>query len=192
MTPVMSRSSSSSSAVIHSVHFYDQDEALIQRLRGIVKSAVETGNSALIVATEKHRAQLVSELENSGLDVSGLAQDKRLNLHDAREILSKLIVDKLPDPGIFRATIGNLVAESKRTAWNAQRGLTVFGEMVALLWEDGDYQAALQVEELWNDLLNNQAFHLHCAYPRHILQNGDAVMLRAICDGHSHVIGVAA
>jgi hypothetical protein len=45
-------------------------------------------------------------------------------------------------------------------------GLTVFGEMVALLWAEGKKEAALEVEALWNDALNDRAFHLHCAYPR--------------------------
>jgi hypothetical protein len=85
-----------------------------------------------------------------------------------------------------------MLSLSRQSAWNADRGLTVFGEMVALLWEDGNHEAALQLEDLWNDLLNDQAFDLHCAYPRHILENADLVMLRSICDGHSHVIGEAA
>jgi len=186
------RPSASSSDVIHSVHFYDQDEALIQRLLGIVRSAVATGNSTLIVATEKHRAQLALELEKSGLDVPGLEQHGRLNLQDAGETLAKVMIDNLPDPKRFATTLGSMLSSSRQFAWNADRGLTVFGEMVALLWEDGNQQAALQLEDLWNDLLNGQAFDLHCAYPRHILENTDGVMLRAICDGHSHVIGEAA
>ena|SRR5579872_2126188 len=185
-------SSPSSSAVIHSVHFYDQDEALIQRLRGIVESAVETGNSTLIVATNKHRTQLALELEKSGLDVPGLEQHGRLNFHDARETLTKIMVDRAPDRKRFAKLVGNMVSSSKQAAWNAGRGVTVFGEMVTLLWEDGNHTAALELENLWNELLHDQAFHLHCAYPRHILENSDANMIRAICEGHSHVIGVAA
>ena len=165
---------------------------MIQRLLGIVKSAVATGNSTLIVATEKHRAQLALELEKSGLDVPGLEQHGRLNLQDAGETLAKVMIDKLPDPKRFATTLGSMLSFSRQSAWNADRGLTVFGEMVALLWEAGNHQAALQLEDLWNDLLNDQPFDLHCAYPRHILENADVVMLRSICDGHSHVIGEAA
>jgi hypothetical protein len=41
----------------------------------------------------------------------------------------------------------------------------VFGEMVALLWADGDRNGALVLEELWNDLTRRMSFPLLCAYP---------------------------
>ena len=178
------------SPLVHSVHFYDHDDALILRLRSIVTSAIDAGNSILIVATEDHRRQLTSVLEKWGGDLRGLKEDGRLNLHDARETLAKFMVKGLPDRERFLATVGALVWSVKEAAWNAHRGLTVFGEMVALLWEEGNTGGALQLESLWNDLLNDRAFHLHCAYSRKILQrNPDAMLLKAICEEHSHVIG---
>jgi hypothetical protein len=184
---------SSASAIIHSVHFYDRDEALIQRLRGIVSSAVSTGNSVLIVATEQHREQLASELQKTGLNPAGLEKDRRLKLADASEMLARFMVNGMPDRKRFTANVSELISSSREGAWNAQRGVTVFGEMVALLWQAGNHEAALELEVLWNDLLQDQAFHLHCAYPRHILEgNHRGGMIRAICQEHSHVMGGSA
>jgi hypothetical protein len=59
------------SPVIHSVHFYDHDEVLIARLSNIIASAVETGNSVLIVATQEHRSRLVKALEERLRSLSG-------------------------------------------------------------------------------------------------------------------------
>src|SRR4051794_6398526 len=125
-----------SSAVIHSVHFYDQDEALIQRLRGIVTSAINTGNSVLIVATREHRLQLAAELEKSGLNPQGLEKDRRLLLEEAGELLTRFMVNGVPDRKRFSQTLGQLLSSAREGAWNAHRGLTVFGEMVALLWRE--------------------------------------------------------
>jgi hypothetical protein len=180
----------SGSPLVHSVHFYDHDDALILRLRSIVTSAIDAGNSILIVSTEEHRRQLTSVLEDWGGDLRGLIEDGRLNLHDARETLAKFMVKGLPDRGRFLATVGSLVWTIKQAAWNAHRGLTVFGEMVALLWDEGNTRGALQLESLWNDLLSDRAFHLHCAYSRQILErNPDAMLIKALCEEHSHVIG---
>jgi hypothetical protein len=56
----------------------------------------------------------------------------------------------------------------------------------------GQKTGALQLEALWNDVLNNRAFHLHCAYPRSLFRHdADAMGMRAICDEHSHVLGDA-
>jgi hypothetical protein len=45
------------------------------------------------------------------------------------------MVDGSPDAELFRRSMGELVKTAKLAAWNAYRGLTAFGEMVALLAE---------------------------------------------------------
>ena len=45
--------------------------------------------------------------------------------------------------------------------------------MVAVLWKEGNFVAALQLEELWNELQRRTPFSLFCAYPlRHRAQPG--------------------
>lgn len=184
---------SATSSVIHSVHFYEQDEALIQRLRSIIVPAIDLGNSVIVVATESHRQPLKSALAMSDVETSILEQQERLILADADELLAKFMVDGFPDRERFFSVLGNVVARARQSAWNAQRGITVFGEMVAVLWEQGNRIAALQLESLWNDLLYDREFHLHCAYPLNMFRtNAEAAMIRAICDVHSHVVGRAA
>jgi len=181
----------SSSPVIHSVHFYDQDEALIERLRSIVTSAIDVGNSVLIVASAQHREHLTEVLESRMGDLGELKRQERLNLYDAEETLAKFMVNGSPEPKRFLSSVGELVRKTKQAAWNQQRGLTAFGEMVAILWSQGNQTGALELEALWNDLLNDRAFHLHCAYPRSLF-NSDVAGIQAICAGHSHVVGYAA
>lgn len=132
---------------VHSVQFYDHDDALIQRLRGIIASAVDTGNAILVVATEEHREQLRTALDMSGIDSPGLEAEGRLGLHASRELLNKFMVDGLPSRNVFRSIMGDLVTAAKQTSWNPRRGLTVFGEMVSVLWQGGNHVAALKLEE---------------------------------------------
>ncbi len=180
------------SPAVHSVHFYDADEALIQRLQSVLLSSVEAGNSILVVATDGHRAQLTAALKKRGLDVFRLENDGTLTFLNAHETLSLFMVNGLPDRERFLSSVGALVLSAKQVARNASRGLTVFGEMVAVLWEQGNKAAALQLEALWNDLLNDRVFHLHCAYPRSLFAGvNDLAGIQAICEGHSHVVGYA-
>lgn len=184
---------SAASSVIHSVHFYEHDEALIQRLRSIAVPAIDVGNSVIIVATEPHRQQLKTALAMSDVETQILEQQGRFIFADADELLATFMVDGFPDRERFFSVVGNLATRARQSAWNAQRGVTVFGEMVAVLWEQGNRIAALQLESLWNDLLYDREFHLHCAYPRNMFRtNAEAAMIRAICDVHSHVVGRAA
>ncbi len=173
---------------VHSVHFYDEQEALIKRLRGVVSSGLEVGNSVLIIATQEHRIDLTKALEKSGVDVRANERSGQLIMCDARETLNGFMVKGALHRGRFLSIVGTLLSDAKRAARTSGQGLTVFGEMVAVLWEEGNKAAALELEGFWNDLLNDRAFHLHCAYPRKNFTDGDADGLASICNAHSHVI----
>lgn len=181
---------SSRSGAIHSVYFYGSDEALIQRLRGIVVSSVDVGNSVLIVATRDHREKLVAALEGEGVNVSGLELERRIILQDAQGLLGRILVNGSPSRTAFADVIGDLICTLRQSTWSPDRGVTVFGEMVALLCEQGEMANALELETLWNEMLDDDSFHLHCAYARRIFTGtSDAALFRAICESHSHVVG---
>lgn len=161
-------------STVHSVQFYDTDQALIDRLCGVVSSALLVGNSVLIVATNVHREQLTKALQRLEVNVRNYAREERFTMCDADEMLSKFMVKGMPDPKLFLSTVGQLLLEVKKAARSKDLGLTVFGEMVAVLW---------------NDLLNERAFHLHCAYPRSLFSQDEPGMLN-VCESHTHVAGL--
>jgi MEDS: MEthanogen/methylotroph, DcmR Sensory domain len=180
-----------SSPAVHSVHFYDHDEALISRLQNIVASSLEGGSSVLIVATKEHRRQLQSALQESGVALSELPAGQ-LQMLDAGATLAHFMVHGRPNAQRFIESVGLLISNARQAALNSARGLTVFGEMVAVLWGEGNKIGALELERLWNDLLHDRTFHLHCAYPRWVLQdNISNLTIKSICDEHSSVLGFA-
>ncbi len=71
------------------------------------------------------------------------------------------------------------------------RGATrvcAYGEMVDLLWRDGKPDAAIRLEELWNDLAGRYEFSLLCAYQiGQFYSERDTPHFQAICDTHRHV-----
>jgi KaiC/GvpD/RAD55 family RecA-like ATPase len=147
-------------APVHSVHFYDTNEALIERLCGIASSSLNIGNTVLIVATQDHRKQLVDALEQKGVAVETHIREERFVLCDAKEMVSRFMVGPMPDTGLFRSSMGKLLADAKKSARSKEQALVVFGEMVGVLWDEGNKAGALAVERLWNDILNETAFHL--------------------------------
>ena len=90
---------------------------------------------------------------------------------------------------LFERSVGELLVEYKKRAVSKGQGFTVFGEMVAVLWDEGNREAALRLEKMWNDALNSRAFHLHCAYPRWIFKTDEKdEEMASICHTHSHVL----
>jgi KaiC/GvpD/RAD55 family RecA-like ATPase len=135
-------------APVHSVHFYDTHKALIERLCGIISSGLNIGNAVLIVATQEHRDQLVEALEQDGIDVETHIREARFTMYDAEEVLSQFMVKGVPNPVLFSASVGKLLVNAKNSARRKEQGLVVFGEMVAVLWHQGNHSGALALERL--------------------------------------------
>lgn len=169
----------------HFVQFYEADGFLLNSLSGFIGTAINSGDGALVVATGAHRDALDEVLCANGLDlISARRRGQYLSL-DAAETLSKFMVDGSPEPNRFNKVIGNVI-ESVTDGRNCVRA---FGEMVALLWADGNYAAAIRLEELWNDLQKNYSFSLFCAYPMNGFTGEKFVEpLTGVCTAHSRVI----
>jgi len=172
--------------IVHSVHIYSDDEALISRLCGIFASSLRMGDSALVIATAQHRDQLVNSLADAGINLRHCAREERYAMFDADELLAQFMRNGMPDRTLFAERVGSLLAAAQKRARSRNRRVTAFGEMVAILWDRGEKAAALTLEQLWNEALRNNSFHLHCAYPRNIFDNvGDLDSVHSL---HSHVV----
>ena len=175
-------------SVVHSVHIYEDDAELVGRLCGIVYAALRGGDAVLIVASLAHRDRLVTELDKCGIDVRAKVRDGLFRMFDATEMLTLFMRNARPNKKLFKATVGALLNEARTFSRSKDRGLTVFGEMVSVLWDKKQTEAALELEQLWNEALAENTFHLHCAYPRSGFVNGDVAMLPKIQSCHSHVV----
>lgn len=141
----------------HAVHFYSDHEGLITRLGDYVAEGIAARETCIVIATPAHRAALERRLRAADADI----RPKQLIALDAAATLQGFMRSGRPDPELFDATVGTMV----RTAAAEPHGMRAYGEMVAVLWACGNAVAALQLEELWNDLLATVRFPLLCAYP---------------------------
>ena len=146
----------------HAVQFYKEDGILLDALSRFIGTALGAGDAAIVIATQEHREGLVQRLKARGLDTAKAVKQGRYIPLDAAETLSKLIVDGLPDKVLFADLIGGLVARAKAAAEGEQPPIAIFGEMVALLWADCKVEAAIRLEQLWNDLARTYSFSLCC------------------------------
>jgi len=173
----------------HVVQFYSEDSFLLDSLSQFVGAALVSGDTAIIIATCEHRANLAQRLSNRGLNVSKATREGRYVALDAAESLSRFMRDGQPDPHAFASTIGAEVGRAAASAARTNARVVAFGEMVALLWADGHPNAAIKLEQLWNDLARQYAFSLRCAYPiTGFRDEAHAAPFLKICSQHSAVI----
>jgi PAS domain S-box-containing protein len=169
----------------HSVQFYETDSFLADRVSAFIKAGIDAGESAILIATPEHRLEITNRLSAAGINVGALEAAGQYFPLDARKTLSKLMAGGSLDEKLFNQVIGGLVA--KATNSNHRRP-HAFGEMVALLWEDGKREEALQLEKLWNGLSRTHSFSLLCGYPMNGF-NGTShhEAFDDICHAHSSV-----
>jgi PAS domain S-box-containing protein len=170
----------------HFVQFYEKDSFLAESVGGFMAEALAAGEGAIIIATGEHRKLIAEEITRRGVDLLEAEKRGQWTSLDAADTLATFLVEGRPDRGRFNAHVGALIRNANKL-WPG--GVRAFGEMVALLWDDGHSEAALALEGLWNELAKDHAFALFCAYPmRAFRRPGDGALLAHICKTHTRVI----
>jgi signal transduction histidine kinase len=173
----------------HGVQFYSQDRFLLEELSEYVGNALWVGDSAVVLATEQHCEGLLPRLTAQGLDIAALLEDGRFVSMDAAQVLATVMSDEWPNEGRFKDVVGGIVAKAVACAGGVQPRVAIFGEMVALLWAEGKTEAAIRLEQLWNELARTEPWSLFCAYPMSSFNRvEDSGLLLKVCNEHSAVI----
>src|SRR5271154_1246450 len=173
----------------HTVQFYAEDQSLIDGLSRLVWTALGTGNSAIVIATKPHSEALTATLRARDLDTTTAMRQGCFILLDASETLAKFTVDGWPDGALFSELIGGYFNQAQAASHGGSSRVVAFGEMVSLLWAQGKPDAAIRLEQLWNDLAKTHSFSLRCAYPiAGFAREEDGEPFLKICAEHSAVI----
>jgi signal transduction histidine kinase len=173
----------------HVVHFYGEDSYLLDGLSRFIGTALGAGDGALVIATKAHRDGLTQRLKIRGVDPVRAIEQGRYIVLDAAETLSKFMRDGWPDTDRFVEVVGSTLSQVSAAAEGQPPRVAAFGEMVALLWEQGKVEQAIRLEQLWNDLAQTHSFSLHCAYPMTQFdreEHGGSFL--KICAAHGEVI----
>jgi len=169
----------------HAVQILGDADRPTEALSRYVGAGLRSGAPAVIVARAGHWRSLVQELEGRGWDPAALRRERFLNYRDAEETLEKFMRDGSPEPERFARVVGELLDEV--AAVFPGQTIRAFGEMVDILWARGEEQAALAVEELWNELARTRGFALLCGYHLDIFDlDVQREALPEIFRAHSH------
>jgi hypothetical protein len=168
----------------HLVEFYESDEFLVATVTDFVVAALRGCDAVVVVATLRHRVAFAEAICAEGIDLDAAERDGRYQALDAAELLSSFMVDGAPDPVRFEQEAGAVI---DRAAMDG-RHVAIYGEMVALLWADGDVASTVALEDMWNDLAASRSFSLLCAYPLQAFDDSGRAAFRHICAQHSTVI----
>jgi anti-sigma regulatory factor (Ser/Thr protein kinase) len=172
------------SAGEHVAVFYEHDYEVAQTVGSYLAASVHAGGVAIIIATDTHRAAFSAGLEAAGIDIAAAVEQGSLVSVDAAATMSQFIAGGRIDHGDFRRVVGGLVRPAAHAG-----PVRAYGEMVALLWDAGNVIAAIELEELWNQLGRELEFSLLCGY--HTASVSDpqhAEALQQVCHLHTSIL----
>ena len=164
----------------HLVQFYEAEEFLFDAVGTYLAEGLLHGEPVVVIATPEHRHGFEASLRAKGADPS------RATLLDARAVLAQFMVGAMPDESRFMTVVGGML--EPLIAGGARPRIRAYGEMVDVLWRDGNAEAAIRLEQLWNELGTLYPFTLLCAYQmRNFHKERDTRLFADVCDTHGRV-----
>jgi len=173
----------------HFAQLHRDAEALTDAVTLYVQTGLRRGNSVVVIASPVHTDLFFTQLRADDLDPGPFLKSGQLELHDAELTLRKFMRNDMPDWEDFHRAMAAIFERVRAFG----RGTTrVYVEMVNLLWQEGKQDAAIRLEEYWNELARLYPFSLFCGFMLDVhhdqAYNGP---LEEIGRTHSDILGTA-
>jgi hypothetical protein len=149
-------------AAEHAVQVYDELDELAESVGRFLVAGFQSGAPAILIASSHHRRRFAAELEARNWDPRRLEQQGLLTVRDAEQTLAGFMNGERPSQKEFERIVGGLFDAVASRFPDAT--IRAFGEMVDVLWHAGQAGAAVELEELWDQLQQTRRFALLCAY----------------------------
>lgn len=147
--------------VNHAAQFYADELSLGACALEYVYEGLRRREICVVIATPEKLIALQKGLRRRGVDISTALADGRYITCDAEGLLAEFMDDREVDARQFNESVAKLI----QNVTQAKRPVRVFGEMAALLRQQKNPAALLQLEHAFDDLLRSYRFSLYCAYP---------------------------
>jgi len=146
----------------HEVEFYSDDAAFVVGFTRFIEAALAAGKGVIVVATESHHKSLLQRLQEHGVDTIAAIEQGRYVSLDVAETLAIFMVSDLPDPVRFFGVAGDLFTTAARATLGGR--VAICGECGSILWAEGKADAAVQMEQLCNQLAKRYDMDILCGF----------------------------
>jgi DNA-binding NarL/FixJ family response regulator len=172
----------------HVVQFYSDDASFLLGFTRFIEAALNAGKAVIVVVTQSHRRSLFQRLQAQGLNLDTAIEQGSVIPLDVAETLSTFMVNGLPDEVRFRKIAGDLVAAAAKAAKGEHHRVAACGECAPTLWTQGQADAAIQVEHLWDEIAKTYKLDILCGYVLNRFQREqESHVYERICAEHSAV-----
>ena len=170
---------------VHAAQLYHDDPFLGEAVVEFLAAGLRSGEGAVMIATLPRWQAAIRRLEQRDIETQPAIQSGRLRYFGAQMILSQCMASGTPDSARFAHSVGTMLGLVRRS----YPQLRVFTDLADYLWSQKSREAALALENCWNELIRKQPISLLCACPLDCLDGAayDDGTFQRVCAAHTHV-----
>jgi len=173
----------------HIVQLYQDQGFLNRAVCRFAGAALANGEGIILVPTLTHWNAIRPRLDAAGVDVQAAQARGQLTVVDADGFLPRFMRNAMPDAPVFLGLAAGVIEQAR--AGGRYERVRWWGEMVGVLWEQGNAAASMALEDLFDQLGRKHDLALFCSF---LMDNFDgqvhAQMLPRLGTNHSHLIPV--
>jgi CheY-like chemotaxis protein len=168
----------------HVTQLHGDMESFLDDVAELFDRALRCGDATCVVASAPVREGLGNRLRAHGWKIGGSSGCTRYRAVDAADALDQCMRKDLPDAHRLAATVAEL-DQYRQTAADPSSRLILFGTMAVSLCEDGNAEAVLALERLWDTLTSDLPIFTVCAYAAPCFDCHEPDIWRRVCAEHS-------
>jgi hypothetical protein len=173
----------------HIVQLYQDQQFLNRAVCRFAAGAIANGEGVILVPTAAHWEAFRPRLEAEGVDVRGAQARGQLTVVDADELLPHFMHDAMPDAPVFLGLAADVINGAR--AEDRYPKVRWWGEMVNILWEQGNVAASMSLEDQFDRLAKQHEIAIFCSF---VMDNFNSEvhsrLLPRLGKNHSHLIPV--
>jgi hypothetical protein len=173
----------------HIVQLYQDQQFLNRAVCRFAAGAIANGEGVILVPTAAHWEAFRPRLEAEGVDVKAAQGSGQLTVVDADELLPRFMKDSMPDAPVFLGLAADVIVNARREGRFPR--VRWWGEMVNVLWEQGNVAASMSLEDQFDRLAHQHEIAIFCSF---VMDNFNSEvhsrLLPRLGQNHSHLIPV--
>ena len=170
----------------HFAEIHRDGDALVESIYAFLEAGLRSGSSALVITAPARIEQLFERLAVGNLHPHSLSNSGQLAVLAADQLVAALTADGPPEWAEFRAVIAPVLERLQPFG----RGVRIYSDLANPLWDAGQTDAAIRIEDFWNVLAGAYPFSLYCGYCMDTqCERAYAAPLEELGRTHSDILG---
>lgn len=144
----------------HFAQFHRDTDALTESAVVFLEAGLRGGNSVLIIGPAGRVEQMFDRLAAAKFHPKSLADSGQLAVMDSTPLIEQLVSNGETEWARFRGMISPVLSRLRPYG----RGTRIYAEIANVLWQAGETDVAVRLEDFWNALAGAFAFSLFCGF----------------------------